>query len=199
MPGSKGQESRKKLLDAAHAEFCALGPSGARVDEIARRSGLNKQRIYAYFGSKEELFAEVLGRAFERLTQHVPIPVDAAALRRYAGEVFDFHQGDDALIRLLAWEGLHYGELGAKTGYDRRAYYTARTTPLAASLGLPDADSAARVVLSIVAIASWPFIVPQQRRLLLGADEDSAALLRDSVMAAGEAIVDSVMRQASVH
>ncbi|MFC0409952.1 TetR family transcriptional regulator [Roseomonas elaeocarpi] len=56
--------TRQRILDAALAEFAANGLSGARVDEIAARSGANKRMLYAYFGSKEELWMVVLERAY---------------------------------------------------------------------------------------------------------------------------------------
>jgi TetR/AcrR family transcriptional regulator len=50
-------DSRELLLRAARAEFAERGFAGARVDRIARASGLNKQLIYYYFGSKQALHA----------------------------------------------------------------------------------------------------------------------------------------------
>jgi TetR/AcrR family transcriptional regulator len=50
--------SRLLLLDAARTEFAAKGLMGARVDEIARQAGLNKQLVYHYFGSKDDLEQE---------------------------------------------------------------------------------------------------------------------------------------------
>jgi AcrR family transcriptional regulator len=190
---SKNQDTPTRLLDAAHVEFAEHGLAGARVDRIAERSGVNKQRVYAYFGSKEALFAAVLSRAFEHLTQEVPIPTTEAGLRGYAGEVFDYHRKNPTLVRLLGWEGLACHDQAITTEYDRRTYYLTRTAALATAFGLADPRVVARTLISIVATASWPFIVPQQTRLLLGKDDDTDdgwALLRASVAAAGEAIVD---------
>lgn len=197
----KSQDTRAKLLAAAHIEFAEHGLAGARVDQIAERSGVNKQRVYAYFGSKEALFAAVLSEAFEHLTRQVPIPTTKDGLRRYAGEVFDYHRRHPDLVRLLGWEGLSYGDQAMGTEYDRRAYYLTKTTALALAFGLDEPKAVARVLLSIVAIASWPYIVPQQRRLFLGQDGDSEtgwALLRASVVAAGEAIVDQLSQGGAV-
>jgi len=54
--------SRQQLLDAAVAEFGAHGFSGARVSEIARRAGVNKQLISYYFGGKQGLYEAVAER-----------------------------------------------------------------------------------------------------------------------------------------
>ena len=48
--------TKRRILDAATAEFAHFGLAGARVDRIAERAGANQQLIYAYFRSKEELF-----------------------------------------------------------------------------------------------------------------------------------------------
>ena len=58
--------TRRAILDAAVAEFCAVGPAGARIDAIAAAAGVNKRMLYHYFTSKEGLFAAVLD---DQLTQ----------------------------------------------------------------------------------------------------------------------------------
>lgn len=52
--------ARSAILAAARAEFSAKGLTGARVNEIAARAGVNKQLIYYYFGSKEDLYRTAL-------------------------------------------------------------------------------------------------------------------------------------------
>ncbi|TQF78970.1 TetR family transcriptional regulator [Elioraea sp. Yellowstone] len=56
----RAQATRRRILDAAIAEFTAKGLDGARVDEIAARAGANKRMLYAYFGSKEDLWLAAL-------------------------------------------------------------------------------------------------------------------------------------------
>lgn len=52
--------AKNAILTAARQEFSSKGAAGARVNEIAERSGVNKQLIYYYFGSKEGLYAAAL-------------------------------------------------------------------------------------------------------------------------------------------
>ena len=54
------EATKARLLAAATAEFAAYGVAGARVDRIAGAAQANKQLIYAYFGSKDDLFDAVL-------------------------------------------------------------------------------------------------------------------------------------------
>jgi AcrR family transcriptional regulator len=50
------------ILDAAGQVFQELGFAGARVDEIARRAGVNKAMLYYHVGDKRALFTAVLTR-----------------------------------------------------------------------------------------------------------------------------------------
>lgn len=52
--------ARTAILAAARAEFAAKGLTGARVNEIAARAGVNKQLLYYYFGNKEALYRAAL-------------------------------------------------------------------------------------------------------------------------------------------
>ncbi len=195
----KGQQTRAKLLAAAQAEFSEYGLAGARVDRIAERSGVNKQRIYAYFGNKEDLFAAVMTGVYAHMSEVVPIPTTEEGLRAYVGEVFDYHRKSD-LVRLLAWEGLHYRDRPIPDEKEREAYYVHKTAALSLALDVDDPAVAARVLIALIGVASWPFIVPQQRRLMLGPDGDTEsgwALLRAGIVAHGHSIIDSV-RQESV-
>jgi TetR/AcrR family transcriptional regulator len=66
--GQKRQESVNTILDAATAVFAEAGFAGARVDEIARRAGINKAMIYYHIGDKKALYASVLHRVFRKTT-----------------------------------------------------------------------------------------------------------------------------------
>lgn len=59
--------TQKRILEAATREFADKGYDGARVDEIARASGVNKNLLYHYFGNKEQLFTAVLESVYETI------------------------------------------------------------------------------------------------------------------------------------
>ena len=61
------QITRSKILSAATTEFAEKGYDGARVDDIALLSGLQKNVIYYYFKSKEGLFTEVLIQTYSAI------------------------------------------------------------------------------------------------------------------------------------
>lgn len=57
--------TRAAILESARIAFIRSGYDGAGVREIAEGAGVTAMLINRYFGSKEELFAEVLERANE--------------------------------------------------------------------------------------------------------------------------------------
>jgi AcrR family transcriptional regulator len=87
---------RKRILEAAEAEFARFGFSGARVDRIAKAAGANKRMLYYHVGNKEELYLEVLERSY----QHI-----RAAERELNLEKL---QPIDALLQLMAFTWHYY-------------------------------------------------------------------------------------------
>ncbi|MFK8253634.1 TetR/AcrR family transcriptional regulator [Ancylobacter terrae] len=54
-------EKRRQILAGARDIFLAHGFDGASMGEIARSAGVSKGTLYVYFGSKQELFAALVG------------------------------------------------------------------------------------------------------------------------------------------
>jgi AcrR family transcriptional regulator len=98
------QATRARILAAATSEFAAYGIAGARVDRIAAGAQANKNMIYIYFGSKEQLFGAVFSAAIDQLLETVPI--DVHDLPGYAGSLFDHAEQYPELSRLARWQGL---------------------------------------------------------------------------------------------
>jgi AcrR family transcriptional regulator len=93
--------TKKRLLEAAAAEFAEFGIAGARVDRIALAARANKQLIYAYFGSKDALFDTVFSAYVGAALAEVDF--DATDLPAYAGRLFDQSQDHPAVLRLATW------------------------------------------------------------------------------------------------
>lgn len=101
---ARSQATRAKLLDAAREEFQRNGFAGGRVDAIANTAGVNKRLIYAYFGSKSELFETVLADNVARVAAAVDFtPND---LPDYAVRLFDFWMSDTTSLRLFSWRNV---------------------------------------------------------------------------------------------
>lgn len=93
--------TKRQLLAAATAEFAAFGIAGARVDRIAASAACNKSLIYAYFGSKDELFDAVFTTHVADIVDQAPF--DATDLPGYAGRLFDRFEDDPGTLRLATW------------------------------------------------------------------------------------------------
>jgi AcrR family transcriptional regulator len=103
-------ETRQRILDAATEEFSEHGVAGARVDRIAVRSGMSKPMIYAYFGSKGQLFDAVFEAHVLANSDRVPFTADD--LPGYAVRLYDDYLADPALLRLVMWKRLEQAHDG---------------------------------------------------------------------------------------
>ncbi|MBL6929619.1 MAG: TetR family transcriptional regulator [Rhodospirillales bacterium] len=105
---------RRRLEDAAREEFSARGLEGARVDEIARRAGVNKQLVYHYFGNKDGLYLRILEQTYEAMVkakvslqlQDIP-PFEA--IEKLVGFTFDYIADHRDFIALINDENIHKG------------------------------------------------------------------------------------------
>jgi len=99
------EATRERILAAAFTEFAAHGVAGARVDRIAQAAGCNKNLIYVYFDSKENLFTRVLSGTLATIYGDLPFPTRNVA--EFAGRTFDFAMANPDMLRLLAWSTLN--------------------------------------------------------------------------------------------
>ena len=60
----------QRILEVAADEFAAVGFAAVRIDKIAALSKCNKQLIYYYFGSKENLYEAVLAKMVEKMASY---------------------------------------------------------------------------------------------------------------------------------
>jgi AcrR family transcriptional regulator len=142
--------TRARLLDAAYREFSERGLAGARVDRIAAAARANKQAIYAYFGSKDDLFDAVLTHRLRELADAVPFtPAD---LPGYAGELFDALTDAPDLLRLTRWRGLERSDASPGEVESHRQ----KAKALQEAVNLPDERTAIDVFEIAVAMScAW--------------------------------------------
>lgn len=79
-PQSKGTETTVRILAAAGDVFAENGFDAARVDEIARRAGVNKATLYYHIGNKETLYEKVILGVMSRVTDAVARDIQDAFL-----------------------------------------------------------------------------------------------------------------------
>jgi TetR/AcrR family transcriptional regulator len=106
--------SRPVLLQAARAAFAEGGLEGARVDDIARRAGINKQLVYHYFGSKDGLYTAVLEAVYHEIReQEAALKLDTLpaeeAMRKLIEFSFDYLAKTPDFVRILSDENAHQG------------------------------------------------------------------------------------------
>ena len=112
--------TRDRIVAAAQAEFARHGIAGARVDRIAKAARTSKERVYAYFRSKEELYGFVAAR--EMAVAAEAIHLDPADLPAYAGQMFDYFAAHPDRHRFIAWGRLELNP-GAESAADEADSY----------------------------------------------------------------------------
>ena len=63
-----GGERRAQVLGIAAGEFADHGLHGASIEVVARDAGITQAYVFRMFGTKKALFLELVGAAFDRLT-----------------------------------------------------------------------------------------------------------------------------------
>jgi TetR/AcrR family transcriptional regulator len=158
------ERSKRCLLSAALDEFAAKGFAGARVQDIARRAGVNKQLISYYFGGKEGLYRE-LQRSWgetEASFGGPGRPIAELALRY-------LHDGlaDPRPARLMLWRGLDPAQ-------DRPADSSSVLEDVASMRQRQDrgeltADLDARFLrLALMAVVMAPMMMPHMAEKIFG-------------------------------
>jgi AcrR family transcriptional regulator len=160
------EATKAKLLEAALAEFATHGIAGARVDRIAAKAGCNKAMIYAYFGSKEDLFEEVLKIQIARVIEAVPITPDD--LPGYAGRLFDTYERQPELLRLAGYHRLENGfEAISKAEGDAHVEKVAAIAEAQRDGRLPDEFGAEELLGLVVHMSMLAFSTPIASRELV--------------------------------
>lgn len=181
---TESRTTRQRIFEAAVEEFAAHGNAGARVDRIADRAQANKEAIYRYFGTKEELLRRVLDRYLdERGEQLLPRSRD---LDDYAAGLFAYHLANPEFLRLTMWEALEMTGLGAGSpdqgpAVHRRAHYQEKVAGVRAQQEDGKIDPALdprHLIVATLGLASVWQMMPQMVRLVFGAEPDEATIAR---------------------
>jgi TetR/AcrR family transcriptional regulator, upper aerobic nicotinate degradation pathway regulator len=125
-PGAPGirakqaQDTRAKILKAAIKVFAKQGYASGRVESISKAARSHDRMIYYYFGSKEQLFVEVLetiylqfNEAESRLDLDLDDPVHG--LEQMVEFVWQYYLDHPEFVTLLSSENLHQGTHAKKS------------------------------------------------------------------------------------
>ncbi|MGW9113446.1 TetR family transcriptional regulator [Microbacterium sp. NPDC055683] len=169
------EATKRRILDAATAEFVAHGLHGTTIERIARRASVNKERIYNYFGGKPALFAEVLRSKVEEGVGSVAFTGAAVEeVADFAERLVAFNRSRPDLIRLLAWEALAYtDEVPDESA--RVEMYRERTEALAAAQddgALTSAFTPEMLHVLLLSLAGYGALLPHVVRMITGLSPD---------------------------
>src|ERR1700733_2892612 len=116
----QAQDTRAKILKAAIKVFAKQGYASGRVESISKAARSHDRMIYYYFGSKEQLFVEVLetiysqfNEAESRLDLDFDDPV--RGLQQVVEFVWQYYLDHPEFVTLLSSENLHQGKHAKKS------------------------------------------------------------------------------------
>jgi TetR/AcrR family transcriptional repressor of mexJK operon len=118
----------RAVIEAATALFVAQGYGAVSMDAVARLAGVSKATLYAYFASKDRLFATIIGDRCQSKIATADyliqadidgIPSLRAALTSFGARMMRFLLEPDtlALYRVVVAEAARFPELG-RTFYE---------------------------------------------------------------------------------
>jgi AcrR family transcriptional regulator len=145
------EATRAAILESARAAFVRSGYDGAGVREIAAGAGVTAMMVNRYFGSKEELFAEVVANTMRGRTVLNDEMGGRADLAAYiaAGVLETTRPGatpvDGSLIMIRSSSSARAAEIG------RREIERGHQKRLAAALKGDHAAERAALILSLIA------------------------------------------------
>ena len=67
----KNQQTRRRIMDSALAEFSAQGYGGSSINTICAAQDISKGIVYHYFETKDALFLACVEECFHRLTDYI--------------------------------------------------------------------------------------------------------------------------------
>jgi TetR/AcrR family transcriptional regulator, repressor for uid operon len=71
-------ETRARILDAAHAQFCRMGIQRSTMEDVARRAGVSRITVYRRFTTKDVLVEHVVRREFRRYFDRFLVDIQQA-------------------------------------------------------------------------------------------------------------------------
>jgi TetR/AcrR family transcriptional regulator, upper aerobic nicotinate degradation pathway regulator len=118
--GDGAPGTRDSILQAAVKVFSERGLGGGRINLISRAAHSNDRMIYYYFGSKEKLFVEVLGKIYRDMWEaESALNLDqedaVSALTQIVQFTMNHYLTHPEMLALLNNENLHKGRYVSKS------------------------------------------------------------------------------------
>lgn len=111
----RAHKTRDAILRAATRVFARNGFTEGKIESISKLSGTHDRMIYYYFGSKAQLFVEVLEATYQKMNEaEAAIPIDlddpVGALTMVVNFVWRYYLDHPEFITLLNSENLLKGK-----------------------------------------------------------------------------------------
>jgi TetR/AcrR family transcriptional regulator len=199
-PSPTDQETRERILDAAHAVFLRKGTAGSRTQEIADEAGVNKALVHYYFGTKAALADAIFERSLGAL---IPLIFGILAdenrsieqkVRDIVREQIDFHSARPYLagymISEMHAEPRRVAEMISRRGHPPREVLR-RQIREAVETGRMRPISAEQFIVNLMGLLIFPFALRPGLTLFLELDpsgwaafmEERKRLLPDLILA----------------
>jgi len=118
--GGGVNDTRDTILQAAVKVFAERGLGGGRINLISRAARSNDRMIYYYFGSKEKLFVEVIGKIYRDMWEaesalNLGLENPESALKQIVQFTMNHYLTHPEMLTLLNNENLHKGKYVSKS------------------------------------------------------------------------------------
>ncbi|HEX5367657.1 MAG TPA: TetR/AcrR family transcriptional regulator [Acidimicrobiales bacterium] len=157
----RGQETRRKLLEAGSAVLPRRGYHETRVDDIVTEAHVSHGSFYRYFESKDHLFhvlADEAAAAMADLVTGFPDDVGSDELHAWLAGWFATYRRNGAVISL--WQEIDYADVDlAPFSVEIARVVIDRLTRILARRGFGDARLDATVLLSVVERVPYSVLV----------------------------------------
>ena len=159
--------AREMILDVTEKRLAAVGPSGIRLQEVAREAGVSHPTVLHHFGSRDELVKAVIARSLETINASLVEAIrassgDEAALEAVLENVAIALEssGHARVMMWLALEGHRIEQAEAHLADVVDAAHALRVSRRSGK-SIPSRDDTARaIVLTILALLSSAVIGP---------------------------------------
>ena len=168
----EGKSPEERILIAASEEFAAKGFFGARTQAIADAAGVNKAMLHYYFGSKENLYSEVIkavvGKILREVSQAWLSPDHLEnRLEVVIDSYLENYRKNPGFLKIVLREVVDGGKRFRRAfkNIEKEQPLVSSFTPLemvkrvAFELGLNDMD-ALHIIINIVGMCAISFISP---------------------------------------
>ena len=150
-------EIRQAVLDSAAELFGRRGPANVSVRDIAADAGVQHSVVHRYFGTKEELFREVIAEGARRDAEVLNDPVGSPSSR------LAYALRNDSYSRALLWASLEGWDLSqfVDNESERYAVELAHSGELRPEGAHPGFDP--RLVIGLLAASTYGWIAMGDR------------------------------------